>query len=101
MNCDCIKDIEGRMAKHMRPQAGDDCTAKVQGTALCLSDDMGSAYYALQIPFRIKGSKKGYTSERGKEIGCNTNYCPFCGRTAGAYTVGEYEGLAPLNLETK
>lgn len=96
MNCGCIKDIEDKMAEFMRERAGDDATAKVQNQAFFLEGDKpggGALSTALQIMFRIKGSKKGYTSEKGKELGCRVSYCPFCGRTTGRYVVGEYEGL--------
>ena len=94
MNCDCIKDIEQKMAEFMRPKAGDDATAKVKNTALCVSNDLSKMFLTLQIPFAIKGSKKGFTSEKGKEMGCNASNCPFCGRTTGRYVVGEYDGLS-------
>lgn len=95
MNCDCIKDIEGAMAAYMKTQAGEDATAKIQNTALGITGDMSQMYLALQIPFRVKGSKKGFTSEKGKEIGCSASYCPFCGREArpGRYTVGQDAGI--------
>jgi hypothetical protein len=98
MKCDCIKDIESRLADFMRPKAGDNCTAKAQGTVFYVdgSSPVGQSRMesTLQIPFRVKGSAKGYTSERGKEIGCNVNYCPFCGRNAKRHVVGEDAGLA-------
>lgn len=93
MNCDCIKDIEGKMADFMKPKAGADATAKVMNTALCVTKDLGHMYLALQIPFRIKGSKKPYASEKGKEMGCNASNCPFCGRTTGRYEVGQDAAL--------
>lgn len=92
MNCDCIKEIQEKMTEYMRPKAGDNATAKIQGMAMSLVD--GGLRYALTIPFRIKGIKKGYTSEKGKEISCNASYCPFCGRTTAKYTVGHDVGIA-------
>ena len=92
MNCDCIKDIETKMAAFMASKAGADATAKVVNTVFFLDDEIGLGM-ALQIPFCIKGSKKGYTSEKGKEIGCNASHCPFCGRTTGRYSVGKDSGI--------
>lgn len=92
MNCDCIKDVESKMATFMKAKAGDDATAKVANIAFCVTEDMG-LLHVLQIPFRVKGSKKGYTSERGKEIGCNASHCPFCGRTTRRYEVGQDAAL--------
>lgn len=92
MNCDCIKDIEGEIAEYMKPKAGDDATAKIQGTALNIVGN--TLKHVLTLPFRIKGSGKGYTSEKGKEMLFNASNCPFCGRTTGRYVVGEDHGIA-------
>lgn len=98
MKCDCINDIEGKLADFMRAKAGDNCTAKVQNTVFYIdgSSTVGKARMetTLQIPFRVKGSAKGFTSKKGKEIGCNVSYCPFCGRSAKRYEVGQDEGIA-------
>jgi hypothetical protein len=93
MNCDCLKDLETRLARHMEQQAGADVTARVMNTALAIPDD-GPVYAVLNIPFRVKGSKKGYTSEKGKEIIVAANCCPFCARSAKHYAVGEDDGIA-------
>lgn len=98
MNCNCINDLEGKMANFMRDRAGDDATAKIQNIAFYMdgASKVGSAELSrfLQIMFRIKGSKKGYTGEKGKEMGCRVSHCPFCGRTSGRYEVGEDAGIA-------
>lgn len=91
MNCDCIKNVEKNIAEHMKPKAGDDASAKAANVAIMFGDDLS---LVLQIPFRVRGSKKGYTSEKGKEVGCNVSYCPFCGRSAKHYAVGEDAGIA-------
>lgn len=90
MNCDCIKDIESSMSDFMKPKAGDDAKADCTATALCFGKKVR---LALMIPFRIRGSKKGYTSEKGKEHSVEASYCPFCARPTNHYVVGEYEGL--------
>ncbi len=79
-NCGCVQRLEGKMSDFMRSRAGDDARATIQGTAFVITDT--GLESVLQIPFRVKGSKKGYTSERGKEVGCNVSYCPFCGKPA-------------------
>lgn len=81
MNCDCISRVEKDIADLMRQKAGDDAKATAVNIAFFIDSDheFGSS---LQIPFRVKGSKKGYTSERGKEVGCNVSFCPFCGKPA-------------------
>jgi len=92
MNCDCIKTLGPRMAELLRPQAGDNCTAEAKHIALCIDDDM-NCYSALQVPFTVKGTGRGFSRANGKEVGCNASYCPFCGRTTGRYVVGEDAGL--------
>lgn len=105
-NCNCITDIEKKMADFVRPRAGDDATAKMQNTVFYMDGnrkvgEVGGLEMALQIPFRIKGSKKGYTSEKGKEIGCNVAYCPFCGKPANrTVPEGQCDGLVPLYGDT-
>lgn len=91
MNCDCIDRIEGKMVKFMTPQAGTNVTARIQGVAFALGETLTTK---LMIPFRIKGTAKGFTSEKGKEMGCAASNCPFCGRTTGRYVVGEDAGIA-------
>lgn len=93
MNCDCISSMETKLANHVRPQAGDDAKAVCAATVFGLTDT--SMYLALRIPFRVKGSKKGYTGERGKEVPISAAFCPFCGRDAreGRYRVGHDDGL--------
>ncbi|MBY0238619.1 MAG: hypothetical protein K2X55_04830 [Burkholderiaceae bacterium] len=93
MNCNCINDIEKRIRAHMQPQAGADCTVTATSTAMMLTDDMGLKS-VLQVPFCVKGPKKGFSSAKGKTMGCNVNICPFCGRPAGRYVVGEDAGLS-------
>lgn len=93
MNCDCIKNNEARLAKFMQPKAGDDAKAECMATGLQLTKEL-NLRLVLNIPFRIKGSKKGFTSEKGKEMPFVASYCPFCGRTAGRYEIGEDAGIA-------
>lgn len=79
MNCNCITDIETRLASHMKPQAGETARASCAGAALFIIG--GDAVYGLNIAFRITGDKKGFTSLRGKEVPVKANYCPFCGKS--------------------
>lgn len=98
MNCDCIGTVEKKMADFMRDRAGDDAEARIKNTAFAFesADDNQSEklVLALMIPLRVKGSKKGYTSERGKDVPCRASHCPFCGRTTGRYVVGADAGIA-------
>lgn len=95
-NCTCIADIEKGMVELVKPKAGDDATAKIDCTALCVTEDM-ELELVMMIPFRIKGSKKGFTSERGKDMGMRANYCPFCGKEANRLVpAGQYDALEVL-----
>lgn len=94
MNCDCISKTEKKLAEYVRPQAGDDVKVECLATAIGIDDDMG-LYAAVRIPFSIKGSKKGFTSAKGKEMPCMASFCPICGREArpGRYAVGQDAGI--------
>jgi hypothetical protein len=91
MNCDCVTGLEASVANHMRPQAGDDAKAACTLTALCFGTSRVTT--DLLIPFRIRGSKKGYTSDKGKETSVRASHCPFCGRATERYEVGQYAAL--------
>jgi hypothetical protein len=95
MNCNCVTEVEKQLANHMKPQAGDDAKATCQATVFQITSTLR---LMLQIPFRVKGSKKGFTSANGKEVPVTASHCPFCGRDAreGRYTVGQDEGLAAV-----
>lgn len=95
MNCDCNKVLERKLAEFFKPQAGESAEASIMNIVLGIPDE-GPMYEALKIPFRVKGDKKGFTSEKGKETSIHASYCPFCARNAkpGGYTVGEDQGIA-------
>lgn len=80
MNCDCISDIEKRLAAHMKPQAGETARASCAGSALFIIG--GEAVSGLSIPFRVTGDKKGFTAMKGKEMPVVASFCPFCGKGA-------------------
>jgi hypothetical protein len=68
--------VEKNLAEHMTPKAGEDAKATCDIVGFSLGSNLA---ITLSIPFRVKGSKKGYTSERGKEVIVVASYCPFCG----------------------
>lgn len=96
MNCDCVKRVETKLttAPAIAERAGADITAVCQASAIIFTDDM-SLHGAISIPFRIRGTGKGYSSAKGKDMPVTATFCPFCGRAAGygKYIVGEYDGL--------
>jgi hypothetical protein len=76
MNCNCISETAKRVAELMREKAGVDAEATCLGQGIVFASP---SYSILSIPFRVRGSKKGFTSEKGKEVTVAASYCPFCG----------------------
>lgn len=76
MKCNCISEIETKMADHFRAKAGETTTAKLKNIAWSLGLDVSTD---INIPFYIKGTEKGFTSAKGKEVIFVATYCPFCG----------------------
>lgn len=97
MKCHCIKTMESKLAEMARPKAGPDAKATLVNTGFTMTDDM-DLRMVLNIPFRVKGSMKGYTSEKGKEVPFVASFCPFCGRSTRRHVEGAYEGLALLSV---
>jgi hypothetical protein len=95
MNCDCVKRIETNLASSpfIVAKAGSDIKVECQATGFAMTDDMG-LLSTINIPFRIRGTGKGFTSAKSKEMPCVASHCPFCGRTTGRYVVGEDAGIA-------
>ena len=95
MNCDCVKTIEKNLASSpfIVTKAGSNIQVECQTTGFAMTDDMG-LLSTINIPFRIRGTGKGFTSAKGKEMPCVASHCPFFGRTTGRYVVGEDAGIA-------
>lgn len=77
MNCDCISKMEKTIAEHMKSTAGEGASATCMSTGFGMMDS--GLELIINIPFRIKGSNKGFTSEKGKTVNFCATYCPFCG----------------------
>lgn len=94
MNCNCVKTTEKKLAEmpSLQAKAGANATAECTATGFAIDDDMGLRM-TINIPFRVRGSGKGYTGANGKIMPFVSGYCPFCGRTTGRYVVGEYDGI--------
>lgn len=94
MNCNCVKEVEAKIAAapFVTAKAGDNVKAECQATGLQLTDT--GLRSVINIPFRIRGTGKGYNSAKGKELPCTASFCPFCGLTTKeGYKIGEYDGL--------
>jgi len=85
MNCGCIKRLEGEIAQapFVKAKAGDNIEVTCAATGFHLTDDNGMDL-VINIPFRVRGTGKGFTSEKGKELPVVASFCPFCGASAKA-----------------
>lgn len=85
MDCGCIKRLEGEIAEtsFVKAKAGDNIKVECAATAFQMTDDMGLKL-VVNIPFRVRGTGKGFTSEKGKELPVVASFCPFCGKPAAA-----------------
>jgi len=79
MNCNCIKEVEEKLAEYRKPLAGDDAVARMENIAWAINGN--KVLTVINIPFRVKGSKKGYTSEKGRIETITASFCPFCGKS--------------------
>lgn len=95
MNCDCVKTIETKLASapFIAAKAGDNIKVECQATGIAMTAD-NSMRSVINIPFRIRGTGRGFTSAKGKEMPCVASHCPFCGLTTGRHVVGEDAGIA-------
>lgn len=82
MNCGCIKRLEGEIAQapFVKAKAGENIEVTCAATGFHMTDDM-DLKLVINIPFRIRGTGKGFTSENGKEMPVVASYCPFCGKS--------------------
>ena len=74
MSCDCISDIEKRLADKFSADIGVDASARCESVGFLLSG--GIVHYT---NFKITAQAKGYA--RGKVVPVHSNYCPFCGKS--------------------
>lgn len=98
MNCDCVKRVEDNLSVHpvVIQKAGEHAKATCMATAIQMTEDL-QLRGSITIPFRVVGTRKGYTTLKGKEMPVTASYCPFCGTsTSDSYKVGEYDGLSPV-----
>ncbi|MFJ2989986.1 hypothetical protein ACIPF8_19135 [Collimonas sp. NPDC087041] len=80
-NCNCLDETSKALIEHYKPVAGDDVQVECLGKAIVFGESVESKLF---IPFRIKGSKKGFSSAKGTVTNMFFSYCPFCGEKVGA-----------------
>jgi hypothetical protein len=62
MNCNCIKEVEEKLAEYRKPLAGDDAVARMENIAWAINGN--KVLTVINIPFRVKGSKKATPVKR-------------------------------------
>lgn len=76
MNCNCIKELEQKLAKHYSEQLGVAAQVECQDVALILNGN--SMVSRLKNAFQVTAQSKGFI--KGKTIPVTGSYCPFCGK---------------------
>ena len=78
MNCNCIKELEQKLAKHYGEQLGVTAKVECQDVALILTGNIMTS--RLKNAFQVTAQAKGFI--KGKVIPVTGSYCPFCGKAA-------------------
>lgn len=76
MQCNCLEEVSKKLVDFVRPDAGDDAKANFKHIGWDLSNNCDTI---INLPFTVTGSKRGYTSAKGKELMVRASFCPFCG----------------------
>lgn len=94
MNCGCVKRVERQLAEapFVKAKAGENIKVSCAATGFQMTDDM-DLRLVLSIPFRVRGTGKGFTSEKGKELPVVASFCPFCGQSTKAAKIGADEAI--------
>lgn len=77
MNCNCISEIEIKLAKRYSEEFGADASADCQSAGFSMSSN--SIRVIHKTEFKIVAQAKGFM--RGKLIPVISSYCPFCGKS--------------------
>ena len=77
MKCNCINDIEKKLAEKYTAELGVEANVECQATGFTL---IGNSFdLAHRTDYKITAQIKGYT--KGKTMPVFANYCPFCGKS--------------------
>jgi hypothetical protein len=79
MNCECLSVVKKNIAKHFKPQAGEDVEVNFENI---VGQFIGNSLVTkIGLPFRVKGSGKGFKGEKGRIELVTASFCPFCGES--------------------
>lgn len=77
MNCNCISEIETKLATRYGEELGADATADCQSAGFSTSGNSMRVIHKTE--FKIVAQARGFT--RGKLIPVISSCCPFCGKS--------------------
>lgn len=78
MNCNCISEIEIKMAKRYSEELGVEAFADCQSAGFAMGNNFVRLIHKTE--FKIIAQAKGFM--RGKLVPVVASYCPFCGKPA-------------------
>lgn len=77
MKCNCISDIEKKLAEKYTKELAVTATVECLATAFTL---VGNAFDTIHFTnYKITAPVKGFT--KGKMMPIHANFCPFCGKS--------------------
>lgn len=74
MNCDCINDLEKRLAAKYSSELGADAAVECQAAGFTFGESVQVIH---KTEFKITANATGF--KRGKLIPVIASFCPFCG----------------------
>jgi hypothetical protein len=77
MKCECISDIEKKLAEKYTVELGIEPKVECQSVGFTLIDNKFDM--TLRTDYKITAPVKGFT--KGKIMPVFANYCPFCGKS--------------------
>lgn len=77
MKCNCIGDIEKKLAEKYAAELGVEPKVECQSIGFTLVDNAFDTIHFTN--YKITAPAKGFT--KGKMMPVHANYCPFCGKS--------------------
>ena len=77
MKCNCLIDIENKLAEKYTAELGQSVNVECQATGFALIDNKFSLTH--RTDYKITAQVKGFV--KGKILPVFANYCPFCGKS--------------------